>query len=119
MKFNQLGTLAVIGVVISFTAACNGSPTKPTTTNPSLGDGASAASGNLSGLRSVGAVDQICTGQPQSLDENGEPTGGAPNADAPAVTCDSSPAADKPQDEVVVSGAPSMDSARFVHRLRR
>jgi hypothetical protein len=120
MKANQLGTLAILGVVVSFTAACNGSPTKPTTINPSTGDGASAASFNVSSVNPVAAVDQICAGQQQTLaDGEVADTGLVANADAPPVTCDPSVAADQPQDEGVVSDAPSMDSARFAHRLHR
>jgi hypothetical protein len=119
MKINQLGTLAIIGVVIFFTAACNGSPTKPTALTPSLGDGASAASVNLSNPKTVAATDQLCTTPPQTFVEGEDQHGELPPADAPPVTCDSSAAADQSQADVVMSDAPPMDSARSVHRLRR
>ena len=113
MKINQLGTLAIIGVVVSFTAACSGSPTTPTAANPSLGDGASAASVNLLNFQSVGAVDETCTSQPPTFDEDGNQT------DTPPVTCDASAAADQPQDDVVINDPPPMDSARFARHLHR
>jgi hypothetical protein len=124
MKVNRLGTLAIIGVVVSFTVACGGSPTKPTAVNPLLGEGASTASVNVSNLNAVGAVDQICTGQPQTLkpqtlDDGTDQTGGEPTADTPPVTCNPSGAADQPQGGVVGSDSAPMDSARFVHRLHR
>ena len=119
MKVNQLGTLAIIGVVVSFTAACSGSPTKPTAINPSLGDGASAASVNLSNVMPIGAVDQTCTTQSQTFDEYSYQNDGVQNAGTSFVTCDSPAAAEQPQEDVVVSDAPSMDSARFAHRLHR
>jgi hypothetical protein len=112
MKVNQLGTLAIIGVVVSFTVACNGSPTKPTAISPTFDDGAPVASVNLSTVMPVGAVGQICTDQSPTYDENGY------QIDAPSVTC-VPVAAEQPQENVVVSDAPSMESARFVHRLRR
>src|SRR5438874_968760 len=75
MKVSQFGTLALIGVVVSFTVACSGSPLKPTAANPSLGNGASAASVNLSDVKQIGAADQICTGQPQALAEGEDAIG--------------------------------------------
>jgi hypothetical protein len=118
MKVNRLGTLAIIGVVVSFTVACGGSPTKPTAVNPLLGEGASTASVNVSNLNEVGAVDQICQDQPQTIDDGTGQTVD-PTADTPPVTCDPSGAADQPQGGVVGSGSAPMDSARFVHRMHR
>jgi hypothetical protein len=113
MKANQLGTLAIIVVVALLTAACNGSPTKPSTTNPSLGNGAPAALVNVSNPQPVAAGGQTCTSQPQ------DQTGDGSNADTPAVTCDSPVVADQPATDVVVSDGSTMESARFVHRLHR
>ena len=113
MKVNQLGTLAILGVVVSFTVACNGSPTKPTAINPPAGDGASVASVNLSTVMPVGAVGQTCTSVPATFDDYGY------QIEAETVTCDSPAVVDQPQDEIVVSDAPPMESARFIHRLRR
>ena len=113
MKINQLGTLAIIGVVVSFTVACNGSPTKPTAFNPPLGDGASVPSVNLSNVIPVGATDQVCTSLPQAYDEYGYQTG-----DIWPMTCEPA-ATEAAQEEVVVSDESSTDSAVFARRLHR
>ena len=117
MKINQLGTfaIAIVGVVVvSFTAACGGSPTTPSAAIPSIGNGALAESVNLSGVKSV--TDQICTQTPAygETDQSGE----APNADTPPVTCDSPAAADQPQADVVVNDGPSLGEISLAHRRR-
>ena len=58
MKHSQVGTLGIIGVVVLFTAACGGSPTKPAALNPGSGDGASAASVTFSNTKLIEAVDE-------------------------------------------------------------
>src|SRR4051812_7528530 len=110
MKINQLGILAIAGVIVSFTAACGGSPTTPSAAIPAISNGALAESVNVSGVKSVGATDQVCT-QTQTYGETDQ-SWEAPNADTPPVTCDSPAAADQPQADVVVSDGPSMDSLR-------
>ena len=123
MKINKFGTLAIIGVVASFTAACGGSPTKPTALNPLAGGGGSASSFIVSDPKLVGSIDQICVAQSvaaASVDENGEPaaagtTTEAPAADAaPVMRCDVP--ASEPQADVVISDSSSMESARFANR---
>ena len=120
MNFNRLATLVIIGAAVSLTAACNGGPTKPSAMAPSFGDGAAVASVNVSNINPVGAVNQVCTGQPNTSDGEDQ-AGETSNADAPVITCDS-PANAQPQaDEagVVVSDSPSMESARFASHLYR
>jgi hypothetical protein len=122
MKVNQLETLAILGVLVSFTAACGGSPTSPTAANPS-GGGGDAASVKLSALQGV-AAGQVCAAQTVTFDDSGNPIPDAPPADTPATTCDAAPApdqpqADQPQANAAVSDSTSMDSARFVGRLHR
>ena len=124
MNFNKLGTLLTIGIgVVSFTAACGGSPTKASAIAPSLGDGASAASVNVSAPRSLGA-EQTCTSQPQA-DQSGDQNGEMQNAEAPAVTCDSpanngsDAAAQGDVADVVVSDTPMTDEAFSVRRFHR
>jgi hypothetical protein len=119
MKVNQFGTLAIIGVVVSLTVACNGSPTKPTAISSPPGDGASVSSVNLSNAMPVSA--QTCTTQWPTFDEYSYQNDNVQNVGTSIVTCDVSAAADQTQaqEEVVVSEVSSMDSARFVHRLHR
>lgn len=126
MKVNQLGTLAILGVVASFTAACGGGPTKPSAAIPSLGGEASAASVRLTNFQQGAAVNQMCTAKSVTYDDYGNeiteaPATEASTADAPAappVVCDAPAAPDPPQDDAVISDLSSMDSARFA-RLRR
>ena len=68
MKINLLGTFGIIGVVASFTAACGGSPTKPTASNPFVGDGGSAPSVNISNPRTVIGL-EVCANQPPASDD--------------------------------------------------
>ena len=124
MKINQLGTLAIIGVVASFTAACGGSPIRPTAVNPPLSDLASTTALKLTTLQQV-AVDQMCTAKSVIYDEYGnEIPEAAPDAsttDAPAtpsVVCEAPAAPEQPQDAAVVSDPSSMESARFAHLSR-
>jgi hypothetical protein len=112
MKVNQLGALAIVGVVVSFTAACDGSPTKPTAAFPVAGDAAPAASVNVSSAVPVGAIQQTCTTTPGSLGDDGMPS-------ADTVTCDSSAAVEEPQADVVIGDSSPMDAARFARRLHR
>jgi hypothetical protein len=117
MKVNQLGALAIIGVVVSFTAACDGSPTKPTAAFPPPGDAASAASVSVSSVLPIGAIEPSCT-DPTETTENRDPSDGGPNS-LRAVTCDSSAAVEEPQGDVVVSDPLPMETARFARRLHR
>jgi hypothetical protein len=124
MKVNQLGTLAMIVVLGSFTAACGGSPTSPTAANPSAGGGDQAASVKLSTFQQDVAVGQICAAQTVTFDENGNPIPDASTTDTPAMTCESAPATEQPQADGQQAGAAagdstSMSSARFVRRLHR
>jgi hypothetical protein len=126
MKVNQLGTLAtlaIIGVVASFTAACSGSPLKPTPANQLAGDGSSATSVTLTTFQQEVAVAQICTAQTVTFDDNGNEVPDV-STDSPAMTCEPAPAADQPaaeqpQEDGVVADAPSMDTARFARSLHR
>ncbi len=122
MKINQLGTLVIVGVALSVTAACGGSPIKPTAIGPSFGDGAAAASVTVSTLRLAGSTEQLCTSQPSS-DQSGDQSD-TQNVEAPAMTCDSpvdtgssaetdSSADTEPQSEVVVNEETPTDAARF------
>ena len=81
MKINLLGTFGVIGVVASFTAACGGSPIKPTASNPFVGDGGSAPSVNISNPRTVIGL-EVCANQPASDDPYGDAQ------PAPVAMCD-------------------------------
>ena len=121
MKINLLGTLGVIGVVASFTAACGGSPTKPIASNPLIGDGGSAPSVTFSNPRTVIGI-EVCANQPVSDDPYGD------GSSVPVAMCDVY-APDEPADEVaaeevateevVVSETSSTDeilSARKFHR---
>jgi len=117
MKLNQLGTLIVIGVVGSLTAACNGSPTKPAAFVPASSDGTSAASVNVSAPLSVGAADQVCTTQPPA-DQGGDQSGDTPNGDAAIVTCEPLPSTESSGDVAVID-APAMDDAQFAYHLYR
>ena len=106
MNTNQLGTLSIIGVVVSITAACGGSPTKPTAFSPAIGDNASAPSITLSSPRLV-ADDQACT-SPSPTDAAGDQSGEANAEAAPVMTCEP-PAAGEPEDGVVISDSSVMD----------
>ena len=122
MKVNQFGTLAIIGVVASFTAACSGSPLRPTVANPATGNGSSATSVNLTAFQQEVAVDQICTPQTVTFDEFGNEIPDV--ASGEAMTCEPAPAADQPaaeepHEDGVITDAPSMDTARFARRLHR
>ena len=103
MKINHLGTFTIIGVALSITVACGGSPTKPTAVNPAFGDGASAGSAvNVTNPRPVGAL-VVCANQPDAVvDENGE------TVPAPVVMCDA-PAPPEPTADVVISDTPTGD----------
>jgi hypothetical protein len=121
MKINLLGTFGVIGVVASFTAACGGSPTKPTASNPFVGDGGSAPSVNISNPRTVIGL-EVCANQPPASDDpygDGQP--------APVAMCDvyapDEPAADVAADEVatddVVISEASTDEILSARTFRR
>jgi hypothetical protein len=124
MKVNQLGTLALIGVVASFTAACSGSPLKPTLANPAAADASAATSVKLTAFQQEVAVDGICTARTVTFDENGNEIPDVSSGEAPAIACDPAPAADEPAadqptEDAIISNSPSMDTARFARRLRR
>ena len=125
MKINLLGTFGIIGVVASFTAACGGSPTKPTTSNPFVGDGGSAPSVNISNPRTVIGL-EVCANQPPASDD---PYG---EAQAAPLMCDvyapDEPTADVAADEVatdevasdeVVISEISTDEIRSARNFRR
>ena len=124
MKVNQLGTLAILGVVASFTVACGGGPTKPSAAIPSFGGDNSATSVKLTNFQEV-AVDQMCTAKSVTYDDYGNeipdapaPDGATGDAATPPVVCDPPAAPDQPQDEVAITDLSSMDSARFAHVSR-
>jgi hypothetical protein len=120
MKVNQLGTLAILGVVASFTVACGGGPTKPSAAIPPFGGDTSATSVKLTNFQEV-AVDQMCTAKAVSYDDYGNEIPEASTTEAPAtppVVCDPPAAPDQPEDDVVITDLSSMDSARFA-RLHR
>jgi hypothetical protein len=120
MKVNQLGTLAILGVVASFTMACGGGPTKPSVAIPSFGGETSATSVTLTNFQGV-AVDQMCTAKAVTYDEYGNEIPDAPTTEAPAtppVVCDPPAAPDQPQDNVVITDPAWMDTARFAHVSR-
>jgi hypothetical protein len=121
MKVNQLGTLAILGVVASFTVACGGGPTKPSAAIPSFGGETSATSVTLTNFQQEVAVDQMCTAKAVTYDDYGNEIPDASTTEAPAaplVVCDPPAAPDQPQDDVVITDLSSMDSARF-SRLHR
>jgi len=113
MKIKKLGTLGIIGVVLSITAACGGSPTKPTASNPAIGGGAPASPVPVSSPRLV-ADDHPCT----SLAPVDDQTGDANAEAAPAMTCDApaAPAADEEQGEVVIGDSSVMDDLFYFKR---
>jgi hypothetical protein len=116
MKINQFGTLAIVGVVFAFTVACGGSPTVPTATSPSLGDGAPGAFGNLANLNRVRT---ICTSEMRTVEEGAEfEAGEVPSEEAPPVTCDAPAGAEQPEGDVVITDPPSTEiqGARRLHR---
>ena len=113
MKIKQLGTLGIIGVMVSITAACGGSPTKPTASNPAIGDNAPASPVGVSSPRLV-ADEAACTSSAPADDQTGEA-----NADAaPAMTCDApaAPAAEDQQGEVVIGDSSVMDDLWYFRR---
>ena len=113
MKINLLGTLGVIGAVVSLTAACTGSPTKPTAINSLTGDGGSASSVNFSNPRLAEAGLEVCADQPPATtDENGEVTA------APVMMCDVS-TTDAPADDAVISEPSASDAILSLRRLHR
>jgi len=107
MKMNPIGTLAVVGVVVSFTVACSGSPTKPAAAIPSFGQETPGASVRLTPFQEV-AVEQICAAQAAVYDDEADDG----NEVAPMV-CDPADPDDESKDEAVVSDTSAMDSARF------
>ncbi len=125
MKINLLGTFGVIGVVASFTAACGGSPIKPTASNPVSGDGGSAPSVTVSNPRTVVGL-EVCANQPPEDPYAEGPAAPvamcdvyAPDEPAGDVATDDVAADQAATDEVVVSEPSTTDeilSARSFHR---
>jgi hypothetical protein len=121
MKMNKLGTLAILAVVASFTAACNGSPTKSSALAPLLGDGGTAAPVNVTApIAAKGA----CVSQPEP-DPYAYQTDDASNVNAPSTACvppattEAADAEAEAQADVVLSEALPMDDARFAKHLDR
>ena len=115
MKISQLGTFGIIGAVVSITAACGGSPTRPAPFNQGIGNGLSAPSVTLSDPK---PALEICANQAPP-DASADQTSEA--SDTFVAMCDVSttaepPAADEaqaePQGDVVISDTSTTDDLR-------
>jgi hypothetical protein len=125
MKINQLGTFGMLGVVVSLTAACSGSPIKPAALNPAAGDGSSArAAIALSDARLIGAGLEPCPNQPPAaVDQYGEVL----ETTDTVLMCDVStteepaaaeePAAEEVQSDVIISDTSTVEALRGVSKF--